>query len=109
MFMLPSEKKRLYDEIDTLRTRVDALESYVRDLKMKDWWSKKLGDNKTTYGLKLDGTPKAKPGRKPKELNAMQDLEQLATEIVSNCGQEEFLKVVKKLKPILPKGLKELK
>ena len=65
MFMLPREKKRLYDEIDTLRARVAVLESNVRDLKMKDWWLKKVGENKTTYGLKLDGTPKAKPGRKP--------------------------------------------
>jgi len=60
MFMLPSEKKRLYDEIDTLRGRVFVLETNVRDLKMKDWANKH-----STYGTKLDGTPKAKPGRKP--------------------------------------------
>ena len=104
MFMLPSEKKRLYDEIDTLRGRVAVLESNVRDLEMKD-----CANKYSAYCFKLDGTPKAKPGRKPKELNPMQELEQLATEIVSNCGQEEFLKVVKKLKPIMPKGFKELK
>jgi hypothetical protein len=60
MFFLISEKKRLYDEVDSLRTRVDALESNVRDLKMKDWANKH-----SAYGFKLDGTPKAKPGRKP--------------------------------------------
>ena len=60
MFMLPSEKKRLYDEVDTLRGRVAVLESNIRDLKMKDW-----ADKHSAYGFKLDGTPKAKPGRKP--------------------------------------------
>jgi len=60
MFFLPSEKKRLYDEIDTLRGRVAVLESNVRDLEMKDWANKY-----SAYGFKLDGTPKAKPGRKP--------------------------------------------
>jgi cell division protein FtsB len=65
MFMLPSEKKRLYDEIDTLRARVAVLESNVRDLKMKDWANEKLYAKQSTYGFKLDGTPKAKPGRKP--------------------------------------------
>jgi len=62
----------------------------------------------TRYGLKKDGTPKAKPGRKPKELNPMQELEQVAIDIVSNYGQEEFLKMVRKIKPPMPKGFKEL-
>jgi len=60
------------------------------------------------YGITKDGTPKAKPGRKPKELNPMQELEQVAIDIVSNYGQEEFLKLARKIKPPMPKGFKEL-
>jgi hypothetical protein len=65
MFMLPSQKKRLYDEIDMLRVRVAGLESDVRDIKLKYWANEKLYAKQSTYGTKLDGTPKAKPGRKP--------------------------------------------
>jgi hypothetical protein len=65
MFMFKDEKKRLYDELDLLRTRVKMLEKDLHDLSMKYFWDKKLNDS-PTYGLKKDGTPKAKPGRKPK-------------------------------------------
>ena len=60
----------------------------------------------TRYGLKKDGTPKAKPGRKPESYH--QELEQVAIDIVSNYGQEEFLKLARKIKPPMPKGFKEL-
>jgi hypothetical protein len=63
MFMFTSEKKRLYDELDLLRTRVKVLEKDLHDLSMKYFWDKKLNES---YGIKKDGTPKAKPGRKPK-------------------------------------------
>ena len=63
MFMFTSEKKRLYDEIELLQSRVKLLESDFQDLKMKYWCDKKLNES---YGIKKDGTPKAKPGRKPK-------------------------------------------
>ena len=83
MFMLPSEKKRLTDEIDRLGTVVDEHEASVRDLKYKYFHlEKQIGDNRKSlmemvseiaglktvrrYGIKKDGTPKAKPGRKPK-------------------------------------------
>ena len=53
MFMFPNEKKRLYEELDTLRSRVALLEYKANYL------------YKHRYGSKLDGTPKEKPGRKP--------------------------------------------
>jgi len=65
MFMFKNEKKRLYDELDLLRTRVNVLEKDLHYLSMKYFWFKKLNEG-LTYGLKKDGTPKAKPGRKPK-------------------------------------------
>lgn len=65
MFMFANEKKRLYDELSLLRTRVKMLDSDLNELRMKYFWEKKLKDS-PTYGLKKDGTPKAKPGRKPK-------------------------------------------
>ena len=55
MFMFKDEKKRLYQEIDSLRERVAILESW----NIKNW-------EIPPYGLKKDGTPKSKPGRKPK-------------------------------------------
>jgi len=61
MFMFSNEKNRLLDEVETLRGRVAVLESYIRNLKLKDWEIEK----QHRYGSKLDGTPKAKPGRKP--------------------------------------------
>ena len=63
MFMFSNEKKRLYDEIELLQSRMKLLESDFQDLKMKYFLSKKLNES---YGIKKDGTPKAKPGRKPK-------------------------------------------
>jgi hypothetical protein len=65
MFMFSNEKNRLLDEVETLRGRVAVLESDVRDIKLKYWANEKLYAKKSIYGLKLDGTPKAKPGRKP--------------------------------------------
>ena len=65
MFMFKDEKKRLHDELDLLRTRVKMLESDLHELGIKFFWFKKLKDNEP-YGIKKDGTPKAKPGRKPK-------------------------------------------
>jgi hypothetical protein len=69
MFMFKDEKKRLYDELDLLRTRVKSLESDLHALSMKFFWFKKLSDipHHEPYGIKKDGTPKAKPGRKPKK------------------------------------------
>jgi hypothetical protein len=63
--MFKNEKKRLYDELDLLANRVKVLQTDLHDLSMKYFWDKKLKDS-PTYGLKKDGTPKAKPGRKPK-------------------------------------------
>ena len=64
MFMFKDEKKRLHDEVNLLQTRVKLLESDLHELGIKFFWFKKLNDNEF-YGLKKDGTPKAKPGRKP--------------------------------------------
>jgi len=54
MLMFSFEKERLYDVIDNLRNRITLLETKIDNLQ-----------NKHRYGIKLDGTPRAKPGRKP--------------------------------------------
>ena len=63
MFIFSNEKNRLYEELDTLRGRVAALEDKVKYIQDMSWEQ----EVNHPYGIKKDGAPKAKPGRKPKK------------------------------------------
>lgn len=54
MFISKEEKKLILDVLELLEKRLEMLQEKVEKLE------------KAKYGFKLDGTPKAKPGRKSK-------------------------------------------
>jgi chromosome segregation ATPase len=65
MFMLKQDKDKLRQELDTMKRNIDFLRSDMRR-ELEDF--KRRVDSLThPHGAKKDGTPRAKPGRKPRE------------------------------------------
>ena len=68
MFMLKQDKDKLRQELDTMKRNIDFLRSDMRR-ELEDF--KRRVDSLThPHGSKKDGTPRAKPGRKPKGVQA---------------------------------------
>ena len=72
MFYTPKEKVRLeakffelQDQIFNLRNRIEILEVNNKAL-LKTAINKAKAESEAPWGLKNDGTPRAKPGRKAK-------------------------------------------
>ena len=66
MFISSAEKQRIIDSIARLQNCFDALDSCVEDLdaKVQFLTSRVKTLEKASHGIKKDGTPRAKPGRK---------------------------------------------
>lgn len=69
MLFFQDEKDKLRQELDTINRKLDELkgmQEYQQGL--IDQWAKGISMVMDTYshGAKKDGTPRAKPGRKPK-------------------------------------------
>ena len=65
MFMFKGDKDKLRQELDTMKRNIDFLRSDMRR-ELEDF--KRRVDSLThPHGAKKDGTPRAKPGRKPRE------------------------------------------
>jgi hypothetical protein len=65
MFFWQDEKDALRDKIAALQQQVNKLEA---NLSFRvDMLGKRVNSLNHPYGAKKDGTPKAKPGRKPKK------------------------------------------
>lgn len=69
MLFFQDEKDKLKQELDTIKLRIDALEGMQEHQQhLIDHCAQGISMvmDKYPHGAKKDGTPRAKPGRKPK-------------------------------------------
>jgi len=68
MFFWQDEKDALSEELDYIKRRIDGLEHAINTIQkvIAEGYGFKFQNHPLNYGLKKDGTPKAKPGRKPR-------------------------------------------
>jgi hypothetical protein len=64
MLFFQDEKDKLRQELDTMKRNIDFLRSDMRY--QVDVLTQRLDSLTHPHGAKKDGTPRAKPGRKPK-------------------------------------------
>jgi len=68
MLFFQDEKDKLRQELDTMKRNIDFLRSDMRY--QVDVLTQRLDSFTHPHGAKKDGTPRAKPGRKPKGVQA---------------------------------------
>ena len=113
MLFFQDEKDKLKQELDTINRKLDALkgmQEHQQNLIDHCAQGISMVMDKYPHGTKKDGTPRAKPGRKPRKLTALEELKNLSMELASDPNKRaDFLRVSKKLKPKMPAGFEELK
>ena len=65
MLFFQDEKDKLKQELDTMKRNIDFLRSDMRY--QVDVLTQRLDSLTHPHGAKKDGSPRAKPGRKPRE------------------------------------------
>ena len=73
MLFFQDDKDKLRQELDTIKLRIDALEGMQEHQQtLIDHCAQGISMvmDKYPHGSKKDGTPRAKPGRKPKGVKA---------------------------------------
>jgi hypothetical protein len=63
MFMFQDDKDKLKQELADIRRQIEGLRSAMRH--HVDFLTDRVDSLTHPYGAKKDGTPRAKPGRKP--------------------------------------------
>ena len=113
MLFFQDDKDKLKLELDTINRKLDELkgmQEYQQTLIDHCAQGISMVMDKYPHGAKKDGTPRAKPGRKPRELTALEELRNLSAELASDPNKRaDFLRMTKKLKPEMPAGFEELK
>jgi len=68
MFFWQDEKDALKQELLNIKRRIDGLEHAINTIHkvIAGGYEFKFQNHSLNYGIKKDGTPCAKPGRKPK-------------------------------------------
>ena len=68
MLFFQDDKDKLRQELDTMKRNIDFLRSDMRY--QVDVLTQRLDSLTHPHGAKKDGTPRAKPGRKPRGVKA---------------------------------------
>ena len=71
MFMFQDDKDKLRDELSIINRKLDELKGvqYFQNERI-DMLGKRVDSLTHPHGAKKDGTPRAKPGRKPRGVQA---------------------------------------